>query len=827
MFEARGGWLKVLFLALSPLAGLAGLAVWSNLTAAREIRFEMDRGEALQIARRFAESRGVPAQGWKGFVAAEGDDTLHHFYRFASEAAAGTVRRFAPEVRVQAALVSEDGKKAFEAELAPDGRVVGYSFRSKPGLVQRGSVQVQGGETALPGGGDPGEEAALQIALTAFESAALPEDPFAGEPEVRTEREGESITRTFVWRSQPDELPGLSLTREIQLNGSQVVSDLRRAAVDDDFARQNLRPYRVLLTALQICLALGAVFICFYFFVRYVRRAREKEVSHRRSFTLGILVALSFSIVGLLTAIDALGLALKKTTDNPLFLAALVMVVLSYLFLGLLIGVFWGSSEGDVREAFPGKLTSLDALVVGKVFSRNVSLALLTGCAIGAWSLLVSGLVQLPWTSEPTFGKSLANQVLPIYARLPWLTLLLAPILGSVPTVIIGLLLPLAFSYRHFSSKRLRLAFLGGLTVLGCSALGLQTGPFPVSILLSLTMAAFLLFSFYFFDLLTAMAALMTYTFTASLIQISVFTTFGQNMLWTAAGVALTVLGVQLVFGRRGREYSEAEVRPLYAEHQAHRQAMQAEVSAAREAQLRLSPQQLPRLNGLNLAASCRPAQIVGGDFFDFFRISDEKLGIFFAEGGGSGLSAALSIAFAKGLLIPMAPLEDNPSRVVARLCTALGPLMTKNGDMGVLYAVADVAESTLRWARMGSYPRLLVCRENGAVAELEERPAALSNADFAICESETLVGPRDRAVFFTDGVAQALQAAEESSPEAWIADFLSSRSDASAEDLHQAFSKELVSKAKRARQAGPADDLASIFLKFRGALRLPREEVA
>jgi sigma-B regulation protein RsbU (phosphoserine phosphatase) len=53
----------------------------------------------------------------------------------------------------------------------------------------------------------------------------------------------------------------------------------------------------------------------------------------------------------------------------------------------------------------------------------------------------------------------------------------------------------------------------------------------------------------------------------------------------------------------------------VYAKHLAERVSMQAEVSAAREAQKRLMPERLPSLRNFSIAARCHPAHEVGGDF--------------------------------------------------------------------------------------------------------------------------------------------------------------------------------------------------------------------
>ena len=58
----------------------------------------------------------------------------------------------------------------------------------------------------------------------------------------------------------------------------------------------------------------------------------------------------------------------------------------------------------------------------------------------------------------------------------------------------------------------------------------------------------------------------------------------------------------------------------------AAREKRNRELELAREVQERLFPQELPRLAGLDYAAKCRPALVVGGDYYDFIPVSDATL---------------------------------------------------------------------------------------------------------------------------------------------------------------------------------------------------------
>ena len=118
-----------------------------------------------------------------------------------------------------------------------------------------------------------------------------------------------------------------------------------------------------------------------YAIYRYVRRSLEKEVSHWRT----LLVTVIFAIAG--AALFALsGEELRASPGEPATRGQSVHPVWAHYYIGfavvgLYFGVAYGAGEGDLREPYPGKLASLDALLAGKPFSANFARSMLAGGA--------------------------------------------------------------------------------------------------------------------------------------------------------------------------------------------------------------------------------------------------------------------------------------------------------------------------------------------------------------------------------------------------------------------------------------------------------------
>ncbi|MGH9724841.1 MAG: HAMP domain-containing protein, partial [Candidatus Acidiferrales bacterium] len=93
-------------------------------------------------------------------------------------------------------------------------------------------------------------------------------------------------------------------------------------------------------------------------------------------------------------------------------------------------------------------------------------------------------------------------------------------------------------------------------------------------------------------------------------------------------------------------------------EDQRQRQRLENEISIAREVQEQLFPKKLPELPGLALAAVCRAARSVSGDYYDFIRLDENRVGIALADISGKGIFAALLMASLQAALRSQAALD-------------------------------------------------------------------------------------------------------------------------------------------------------------------------
>ena len=210
------------------------------------------------------------------------------------------------------------------------------------------------------------------------------------------------------------------------------------------------------------------------------------------------------------------------------------------------------------------------------------------------------------------------------------------------------------------------------------------------------------------------------------------------------------------------------------------------DLALAAEVQKRLLPRRAPRSSGATLAAYTLAARSVGGDYYDFLDLPDDRLGIAVADVSGKGIAAALLMSVVQASLRLIAVDADMPLRQVAsRMNAQLYRSTGTNKYATFFYAQLDPARRRLRYVNAGHNAPYLVHRpEAGAdVVELAAGGTVLGlfpEADYE--DAEVALHPGDLIVAFTDGVPEALNPAGEEFGEERVKDLLRQSAGADAD---------------------------------------------
>ncbi len=180
------------------------------------------------------------------------------------------------------------------------------------------------------------------------------------------------------------------------------------------------------------------------------------------------------------------------------------------------------------------------------------------------------------------------------------------------------------------------------------------------------------------------------------------------------------------------------------------------QLKTAREVQLQLVPECPPLIPGYEISGICLSAFDIGGDYFDYIGLDDQKLGIAIADVSGHGISAALVMSAFRALLRTQARIQPDPVLAAKLINQILPEFIVKSDFVTAVHGVLDPANGQFTYANCGHPPPLLF-RSNGEIEKLILGGPALGVFDHHEFESgQAKMRPGDLLLLHTDGVTEA-----------------------------------------------------------------------
>ena len=112
---------------------------------------------------------------------------------------------------------------------------------------------------------------------------------------------------------------------------------------------------------------------------------------------------------------------------------------------------------------------------------------------------------------------------------------------------------------------------------------------------------------------------------------------------------------------------------------------------------------------GLSVTALCVPAREVGGDYYDFLPLDDQRVGVLIADVSGKGTSAALYMAELKGLVLSLSEIHTSPRDLLIAANRIIANHLDARSFITMTYAVIDLRARTMTYARAGHTPLIYV----------------------------------------------------------------------------------------------------------------------
>jgi serine phosphatase RsbU (regulator of sigma subunit) len=261
----------------------------------------------------------------------------------------------------------------------------------------------------------------------------------------------------------------------------------------------------------------------------------------------------------------------------------------------------------------------------------------------------------------------------------------------------------------------------------------------------------------------------------------------------------------------------------LEQERLAEQRQMEREVEIAQAVQRRLFPNTTVEIAGLDLHGLCRPVQGVAGDYYDFVRLRSGELGIAVGDVAGKGISAALLMASLQASLRSYISVSRDGVGPVTREINRQLYALTEPARFATLFwGIFDANRRTLKYSNAGQNPPLLlrdvfadspaVARRRSDVERLRAGGVPLGAfAEAAYREDTVVLRPGDLLAIFTDGITEALDAAEEEFGDERLERLLRENANLPAADLCR-----IVMEAVDEHLAGipPKDDMTLVIAR-------------
>jgi phosphoserine phosphatase RsbU/P len=188
----------------------------------------------------------------------------------------------------------------------------------------------------------------------------------------------------------------------------------------------------------------------------------------------------------------------------------------------------------------------------------------------------------------------------------------------------------------------------------------------------------------------------------------------------------------------------------------AERLSLKGELEVAREIQLALLPRGTFTAADIDISGFTKPANTVGGDFYDVLPQPDGRIVLTLGDVAGKGSPAALLMALLLAALRTLVEERMEPAALVARLNIQICRHSPASRFITLVYAIYDPATGNLTYVNAGQNPPL-IRRRDGRFDRLHGTGIALGlfeNSEYTA--AETRLEPGDLLVFYSDGITEA-----------------------------------------------------------------------
>ncbi|MFW6264315.1 MAG: PP2C family protein-serine/threonine phosphatase [Cyanobacteriota bacterium] len=204
------------------------------------------------------------------------------------------------------------------------------------------------------------------------------------------------------------------------------------------------------------------------------------------------------------------------------------------------------------------------------------------------------------------------------------------------------------------------------------------------------------------------------------------------------------------------------------------KERLERELEIASEIQFHLLPRQCPKIEGVELAASCKTASRVGGDYYDFIPTNYDQpssnndakgkshsvpWSIVIGDVMGKGVPAGLIMTMTRGMLRAEVLNRHTPARILQHLNRVMyADLENSHRFVTLFYSEYDPQTGILSYSNAAHHPPLLWQAESGKIQHLDTWGMLIGlDADSEYEDAQVQLSPGDTIIYYTDGFTDAV----------------------------------------------------------------------
>ena len=260
------------------------------------------------------------------------------------------------------------------------------------------------------------------------------------------------------------------------------------------------------------------------------------------------------------------------------------------------------------------------------------------------------------------------------------------------------------------------------------------------------------------------------------------------------------------------------QIRYIKTMQQEHTQleSIKGDLAVAREIQQAILPRIFPpfpeNAHQLDIAASMNAAKDVGGDFYDFFRIDDERIGFVIADVSGKGVPAAIFMAVSRTLIRATGIRGVSAAECMTYSNVLLAKESVNCMFVTVFYGIYNIKTGEVTYTNAGHNPPYLL-KANGSLKSLgnSKNIAAGVMEDIPFTEETLQLEPGDTLLMYTDGVTEATDTEEKEYGEARLEALLKQSTQADCQQIIDNVKADVKAFVGEAEQS---DDITLLALK-------------